>query len=158
VTKATPIWEIDAAEWDEVLAVNLRGVFFGCRVAGAHMRENGYGRIVNLASVAGQWGRSVTGAHYAASKAGIVALTRMFAFQLAEAGVAVNAVAPGPIEGPQTRAMPPERIQAYVAANVPMKRLGQPAEVAEVVSLLASDECSFVTGATIDVNGGAVMR
>jgi 3-oxoacyl-[acyl-carrier protein] reductase len=158
LTNATPIWEIDVAEWDDVLAVNLRGVFFGCRVAATHMRENGYGRIVNLASIAGQWGRSITGAHYAASKAGILALTRMFAFQLGETGVTVNAVAPGPIDSPQTRAMPPERIRAYVDANLPVKRLGQPSEVAEVVRLLASEECGFVTGATFDVNGGAVMR
>lgn len=158
VTKATPIWEIELEEWDEVLAVNLRGVFFGCRVAGEHMRNAGYGRIVNMASLAGQWGRSLTGAHYTASKAGIIALTRTFAFQLADSGVTVNAVAPGPIEGPQTRAMPPARLQDYVETNLPLRRLGQPDEIADLVCFLASDRAGFMTGVTVDANGGALMR
>ena len=99
-TEATPFFEIDPEEWDDVLATNLRGAYFGCRVAGRHMQERGSGRIVNLASLAGQWGRSLTGVHYAASKAGIVALTRFAATTLAQQGVTVNAVAPGPIDGP----------------------------------------------------------
>ena len=108
-TVARPFLEIDQTEWDDVLATNLRGTYFGCRVAGRHMCERGHGRIVNLASVAGQWGRSLTGVHYAASKAGIVAVTRVAAATFAPHGVTVNAIAPAAIEGPRVAAMPAGR-------------------------------------------------
>jgi 3-oxoacyl-[acyl-carrier protein] reductase len=156
-TSATGIWEITAEEWDDVQAVNLRGAFFGCRAAGERMRGRG-GRIVNLVSLAGQWGRSPTGIHYAASKAGIIGLTRVFANALAAEGVTVNAVAPSVIDGPQVRAMPDERIAGYVAATIPLGRVGQPREVGDAIAFLVSDEASFITGVTLDVNGGALMR
>ena len=156
-TSASTVWEITAAEWDEVLAVNLRGTFFGCRVAGETMRDAG-GRIVNLASLAGQWGKSPTGAHYAASKAGIISVTRVFAQQLAPFGVTVNAVAPAAIDSPQVRAMPPDRIATYVEQTVPLGRLGAPDEIAETIAFVVSPGAAFMTGATIDVNGGALMR
>src|SRR5262249_57304612 len=95
-----PFFEIEEAEWDEVQAVNLRGVFLGCRIAGRLMRERGSGRIVNLSSLAGQAGSLVNGAHYSASKAGILALTKVAARELAPYGVTVNAVAPAAIDGP----------------------------------------------------------
>lgn len=157
-TAATPIWEITQEEWDDVLATNLRGVFFGCRVAGERMRDGEGGRIINLASLAGEWGRSPTGIHYAASKAGIIGVTRVFANVLAREGVTVNAVAPATIEGPQVQAMPSEQIRLYVDQNVPVGRLGQPFEVAELIAFMASDAAGFITGATYDVNGGALMR
>jgi 3-oxoacyl-[acyl-carrier protein] reductase len=156
-TEATPFFEIDPQEWDDVLTTNLRGAYFGCRVAGGHMRERGSGSIVNLASLAGQWGRSITGVHYAASKAGIVALTRFAATALAPHGVTVNAVAPGPIDGPSVAAMPPGQVAAYVE-QIPARRLGRPEEVAALVAFLASDESGFATGATYDLNGGMLMR
>jgi 3-oxoacyl-[acyl-carrier protein] reductase len=156
-TSATSIWEITAEEWDDVQAVNLRGAFFGCRVAGERMRARG-GRIVNVVSLAGQWGRSPTGIHYAASKAGIVGLTRVFANALAGDSVTVNAVAPSVIDGPQVRAMPADRIARYVEATIPLGRVGQPREVGDAIAFLVSDEASFITGATLDVNGGALMR
>jgi 3-oxoacyl-[acyl-carrier protein] reductase len=156
-TQAAPFLEIDPADWDDVLATNLRGTYFGCRVAGRHMQERGSGRIINLASLAGQWGRSITGAHYAASKAGIVAVTRFAATALAPHGVTVNAIAPGPIDGPSVAAMPPETVEAY-AKQIPVQRLGQPEEVAALAAYLASEESGFTTGATYDVNGGMVMR
>ena len=156
-TEAAPFLEIEPEEWDDVLATNLRGTYFGCRVAGRHMQERGSGRIVNLASLAGQWGRSITGAHYAASKAGIVALTRFAAIALAPHGVTVNAIAPGPIEGPSVAAMPPETVAAY-AQQIPVQRLGRPDEVAALAAFLVSEESGFVTGATYDVNGGMLMR
>lgn len=157
-TAATPVWEIHRDEWNEVFSVNALGTFFGCRVAGAHMRESGFGRIVNVASLAGQWGQSPTGAHYAASKAALISLTRVFAHELAGSGVTVNAVSPAAIETPQVLAMPADRIQAYVDSAIPARRLGTPAEVAATVAFLASEEGGFITGATIDVNGGALMR
>lgn len=156
-TEARPFLEIDPAEWDDVLATNLRGTFFGCRVAGRHMCDRGSGCIVNLASLAGQWGRSLTGAHYAASKAGIMAVTRYAAMAFAPRGVTVNAIAPAAIEGPAVAAMPREQMEAY-AAQIPVGRLGQPHEVAALAAFLASDEAGFVTGATYDVNGGLLMR
>jgi 3-oxoacyl-[acyl-carrier protein] reductase len=157
-TAATPLWEISREEWDDVLATNLRGIFFGCRLGGERMRESGFGRIVNLASIAGQWGRGLTGGHYAASKAGIVGLTRLFAIELAPLGVTVNAVAPAAIDGPAVQAMPADRIAAFVESNIPVRRLGRPEEVADLVAFLASDRAGFITGATIDINGGALMR
>jgi 3-oxoacyl-[acyl-carrier protein] reductase len=154
---ARSFWEIDPDEWDDVMAVNLRGVVAGCRAAGAIMREAKWGRIVNLASLAGQQGGINGGAHYAASKAGIVVLTKLVAAELAGSGVTVNAVAPAAIQGPIMDAMPAERREA-IAAQVPVGRAGRPEEVAATVAFLASERAAFITGTTIDVNGGLFMR
>lgn len=156
-TVARSFWAIEPDEWDDVLAVNLRGVLFGCQVLGAHLRDRGAGRIVNLASLAGQAGGLLTGAHYAASKAGIVVLSKVVASELAGHGVTVNAVAPAAISGPAADAMPPDRLAAAVE-RIPVGRLGTPDEVAETVAFLCSDAAAFITGATIDVNGGLLMR
>jgi 3-oxoacyl-[acyl-carrier protein] reductase len=155
---STPFWEITREEWDEVFSVNLRGAYFGCRVLGEHMRDFGFGRIVNIASLAGQWGKSPTGVHYAASKAGLIGLTRVVATEFAPYGVTVNAVAPAAIDGSAVQAMPSKQIRSYVERTIPVGRLGEPAEVGELVAFLASDSAGFVTGATFDINGGALMR
>jgi 3-oxoacyl-[acyl-carrier protein] reductase len=156
-TEIRSFWEIDPDEWDDVLATNLRGTYLGVRVLGAGMRERGAGRIVNLASIAGQNSRAVTGVHYATSKAAIVALTRHAASELAGTGVTVNAIAPAAIDGPMVASVAPERIQAMLQ-TIPVGRLGRPEEVAAAVAYLVSDEAAFVTGATLDVNGGMLMR
>ncbi len=156
-TEFGSFWEVDLAEWDDVLATNLRGTYLGCRVVGTQMRERGAGRIVNLASVAGQRGASATGVHYAASKAAIVALTRHAATALAPAGVTVNAVAPAAIDGPMVSLVAPEQVEAMVK-TIPVGRLGRGEEVAAAVAYLASEAAGFVTGATLDVNGGMLMR
>ncbi|OJY33878.1 MAG: short-chain dehydrogenase [Rhizobiales bacterium 65-9] len=157
LTISKSVWDIDAKEWDDVLAVNLRGVFFGCRAAGRHMRERGAGRIINLSSLAGQRGGTVAGAHYSASKAGIIALTKVFAQELASSGVTVNAIAPAAIEGPMTKVMPADKVQAMARA-IPAGRLGRDSEVGAAAVYLASDEAGFVTGSTLDINGGLFMR
>jgi len=156
-TELRSFWEIDVEEWDDVLATNLRGTYLGCRVVGEVLRERGAGRIVNLASVAGQASRAVTGVHYATSKAAIVALTRHAATELAPHGVTVNAVAPAAIDGPMVASVPEERLETMLRA-IPLGRLGRPEEVAALVSFLLSDESGFTTGATFDVNGGLLMR
>lgn len=156
-TVSRPLWEIPVDEWDEVLATNLRSVFLAIQVAAPGMRERGWGRIVNMASLAGQQGGAVAGAHYAASKAGIVVLTKIAAADLAADGVTVNAVAPAAISGPIMDAIPQERVEA-LAARIPVGRVGRPGEVAEMVAYLASEEAGYVTGATFDINGGLLMR
>jgi 3-oxoacyl-[acyl-carrier protein] reductase len=156
-TAIRSLWEISPDEWDDVLAINLRGAFFGCRIAGAHMRERRRGRIVNLSSIAGQQGSLATGAHYACSKASILVLTRIFAQELAPFSVTVNAIAPSAISGPAVASAPPEKIAA-ILDSVPLRRLGDPGDVASAVLYLASDGAGYVTGATLDINGGRLMR
>lgn len=156
-TAIRSLWEIPAEEWDDVLTVNLRGVFFGCRIAGAHMRERRRGRIVNLSSIAGQQGSLATGAHYAASKAGILVLTRIFAQELAPFAVTVNAIAPSAISSPAVESAPPEKVAA-IRNSVPLGRLGDPDDVAAAVIYLSSEGASYVTGTTLDINGGRLMR
>ena len=156
-TISRSLWEIDAAEWDDVLAVNLRGVLFGCQIAGPHMEDQGWGRIINLASIAGQQGGLISGAHYAASKAGILVLTKIAAKALAASGVTVNAIAPAAISGPIMDALP-VKVRAGLPAAIPVGRVGSPEEVAATAAFLASEDAGFITGATIDVNGGLFMR
>lgn len=152
------VWDIPASEWDAVMATNLRSVFFGCRIAGRHMRGRaGGGRIINMASIAGQRGGTATGAHYAASKAGILVLTKIFAQELAAAGVTVNAIAAAAIAGPMVDAVEPQK-RAALERSIPVGRFGQGSEVAAAALYLASDAAAFVTGATLDVNGGLLMR
>jgi 3-oxoacyl-[acyl-carrier protein] reductase len=158
MTMTTPVMQISPEEFDRVLSLNTRSVFVGCQVFGAHMAAAGYGRIVNMASLAGQNGGTATGAHYAASKGAIVTLTKIFAKELAAGGVTVNAIAPGPIESPAVRAaVPAERMEGLLA-NIPVKRLGDADFLGDLVVQLARPEAYFTTGATWDVNGGLFMR
>jgi len=158
VTVAKPVLEITPDEFDAVLAVNLRGTFIGSQVLGRYFKERGYGRIVNIASLAGQNGGTATGAHYAASKGGILTLTKVFARDLAAFGVTVNAVAPGPLDLPSVHRTVPAAKLAELVKTIPAGALGDPAFVADIVVRLAAPEAGFTTGATWDINGGLFMR
>jgi 3-oxoacyl-[acyl-carrier protein] reductase len=150
--------EITESEWDQVLAINLKGAFFFCQAALPHLRQSGQrGRIVNVASVAGQMGGLAVGAHYAASKAGLIGLSKSLARAVAADGVTVNCVAPGTTETDLIASWP-EAGRASIQAQLPLGRFAQPDEVAETVCFLISDRAAFITGATLDVNGGLLMR
>lgn len=158
LTRTTPLFEISDEEFDAVTAVALKGTFLGCQVLGTHMREHGYGRIVNMASLAGQNGGSATGAHYAASKGGIITLTKVFARDLAASGVTVNAISPGPQDLDSVRdLLPPDKLEAVVQ-TIPVGALGDPDYVARLVALLTDPQSTSATGATFDVNGGLYLR
>lgn len=158
VTKAQPVLDIPPAEFNAIMTINAGGTFTGCQVLGRYFKDKGYGRIVNMASLAGQNGGTATGAHYAASKGAILTLTKVFARDLAGTGVTVNAIAPGPMDTPAVhRVVPADKLPGLIA-NIPAGDLGDPAFVAQIIVLLASPEAAFVTGATWDVNGGLFMR
>lgn len=158
VTKATPVLEITPEEFDWVSQVNQRGTFMSCQIFGQYMAQKGYGRVINLSSLAGQNGGTATGAHYAASKGAISTLTKIFAKQFAAQGVTVNAIAPGPMDSPMVHSVVgAERMPQFID-NIPVKQLGSMQFIAQTVGLLASPDAAFVTGATWDINGGLFMR
>jgi len=150
--------ETTAAQFDEVINVNLRSVLFGCQVFGQYFADRKAGRIVNIASLAGQNGGSATGAHYAAAKGGVITLTKVFARDLAAAGVTVNAISPGPLDLPIVhQSVPADRLQAVIA-NIPVGKLGSASYVADAAVLLAAEHAYFANGACWDINGGLFMR
>lgn len=143
------------ADWDAVLAVNLSGPFNCMAALMPRMRERGWGRVINVASVVGKTGIVGT-PYYAAVKAGLMGLTRSAAAEFARRGVTVNAVAPGYIQTRMTDVLP-EKIKAELQSRIPLGRLARPEEVSDVVVFLASGAASYITGASIDVNGGFWM-
>jgi 3-oxoacyl-[acyl-carrier protein] reductase len=150
--------EITDEEWDRVLAINLRGAFACSQVALPHLRRSGrQGRIINIASVAGQMGGVAVGAHYVASKAGLIGLTKSLARLLAPDGVTVNCVSPSTTATDLTADWS-EATKAHLAAQIPIGRFAHPEEIANAVAFLASDQAAFITGATLDVNGGLYLR
>ena len=153
---ATPIDRIEPDEWDRIQAVNLRGVFLVAQAALEVMMPRRSGRIVTIASLAGQTGGLAAGASYAASKAGVAALTKSIARFAGPHGITANCVNPGIIDTPLIAGWPAEVLERTVA-QTPLGRVGRPEEVAAVVVMLASDAASFVHGAHVDVNGGLFM-
>jgi len=149
--------EITQEDWDKMMAINLRGEFLCAQRAAREMAKNKWGRIINIASVAsGQVGVGIAGgAHYTASKGGIIGMTETLAIEWASLGINVNAIGPGAIDTPMVAAaqMPKDAMDAMLA-RVPMKRIGKPEEVSAAVVFLASEEASYVTGATFYVDGG----
>lgn len=158
ITAAKPVLDITPDEFDFVMGVNVRGTFIGCQVFGRLFKEAGYGRIVNIASLAGQNGGTATGAHYAASKGAIVTLTKVFARDLATFGITVNAIAPGPLDLPSVRRTVPADKLPGIIAGIPVGALGDPSFIADIAVHLAEPKAAFVTGATWDANGGLYMR
>jgi 3-oxoacyl-[acyl-carrier protein] reductase len=142
-------------DWERVLKVNLSGTFFFTRAVARYMMKGRYGRIVNIASIIGLGGNAGQ-ANYAASKAGIIALTKSCAKELASRSIRVNAIAPGFIETPMTAALPQEAKDNYLK-TIPLGRFGKPEDVARVVVFLASDDSAYITGQVLVVDGGMVM-
>ena len=157
VLRPTRVADIPEDEWDFVVDVNLKGTFLCSQAVLAPMQSAGWGRIVNLSSTAGKNISTVGGAHYTAAKAGILGFTRHLAKEVAADGITVNAVCPGLIDTEMVRATIDEpRAKAY-AESFPISRLGQPSEVAELIAFLTSDRASYITGASLDINGGDLM-
>jgi 3-oxoacyl-[acyl-carrier protein] reductase len=146
------LWECTPEEWQQVLQVNLFGVFLCCRVLVPKMIEQGYGRIVNIASIAGKEGNP-NASHYSATKAGVIALTKSLAKETARTGVIVNCITPAVIETEILKQVTQEHID-YMLAKIPMGRFGLKEEAAALVAWLCSSECSFSTGAVFDLSGG----
>jgi 2-dehydro-3-deoxy-L-rhamnonate dehydrogenase (NAD+) len=150
--RAAPLWEQTDEDWQRAIAVNLTGVFQCCRAVVPHMRSRNYGRIVNIASIAGKEGnpRMVP---YSATKAGVIALTKSLGKELATEGICVNAVTPAVVHTPILDQLTPEQV-SYMTQRIPMGRTGRPEEIAAVVHFLASPDCSFVTAQCYDASGG----
>jgi len=150
--RAAPLWEQTDEDWHQVMAINLTGVFYCCRAVIPHMRERRYGRIVNVASIAGKEGNPNMTA-YSASKAGVIGFTKALAKEVALDGICVNAVTPAVVRTPILEQLTPAQIE-YMTSRIPMRRTGTPEEIAAVVHFLASPDCSFVTGQVYDASGG----
>ena len=146
------VWDYPPFDWQQVINVNLNGLFFCCREVVPHMRERNYGRIVNIASVAGKDGNPNASA-YSASKAAVIALTKSLGKELADTGVRVNCVTPAAVKTAIFDQMSPEHI-AFMLSKIPMGRFGTPEEVAAMVAWLCTEDCSFSTGAVFDLSGG----
>jgi len=157
-SKVVALMDITGEQFDQVINVNLRSVLFGCQVFGQYFADLGVGRIVNIASLAGQNGGSATGAHYAAAKGGVITLTKVFARDLAAKGVTVNAISPGPMDLPIVHESVPKDKLAAVIARIPVGKLGSAQYIADAAVLLSADNAYFATGACWDVNGGLFMR
>ena len=142
----------DPNEWRRVININLNGTFICCREIIADMVDNKYGRIVNIASVAGKEGNP-NAAHYSASKSGVITFTRSLGKELAETGVLVNCITPAVIETEMLSQVSDEH-KAYMVSKIPMGRMGQPSEVAALICWLSSKECSYSTAAAFDLSGG----
>ena len=150
--RAAPTWEQSNADWHRVMDININGPFYMCRAVLPLMRAKNYGRIVNIASIAGKEGNPNMAA-YSASKAAVIGLTKCIAKEVATEGICVNSVAPAVVRTKILEQLTPAQVE-YMVQRIPMKRTCEPEEVAAVVHFLASRDCSFVTGQCYDVSGG----
>jgi len=153
ITGATaPVHEFPVDSWERVIDINLNGLFYCCRAVIPHMLANGYGRIVNVASVAGKEGNPNASA-YSASKAGVIGFTKSLGKELAGKGIIANALAPATFESPILDQLPQSQVD-YMRSKIPMGRLGEAEENAAMILFMASEECSFTTASTFDTSGG----
>ena len=153
ITGATaPVHEYPIESWQRVIDINLNGMFYCCRAIVPFMLQNGYGRIVNIASVAGKEGNPNASA-YSASKAGVIGLTKSLGKELAMKNVIANCITPATFESPILEQLPQSQVD-YMRSKIPMGRLGEVTEVAAMVCFMASEECSFTTASTFDISGG----
>jgi len=153
ITGATaPVWEFPIESFQRVVDINLNGLFYCCREVVPHMLANGYGRIVNVASVAGKEGNPNASA-YSASKAGVIGFTKSLGKELAGKGVIANALTPATFESPILEQLPQSQVD-YMRSKIPMGRLGEVEESAAMICFMASEECSFTTASTFDTSGG----
>lgn len=157
VLRPTKVIDIEEDEWDMVMAVNLKGTYLCSRAVLPAMRRSKWGRIVNFSSTAGKNHSTIGGAHYTAAKAGILGFSRHLAKEEAAHGITVNSVCPGLIQTEMVRNTISEQQSLQFAQSFPIRRLGRPDEVAELVAFLASDRAAYITGASLDINGGDLM-
>ena len=154
---STALADMEEEEWDLVIDVNMKGTYLFTRAVLPVMKQAGWGRIVNFSSTAGKAVSTLGGPHYTAAKAGILGLTRAAAKEFAPYGITVNAVCPGLVNTEMVQQnVAPERLEAYLA-SFPISRICDPSEVAELVAFLASDRAAYITGASLDINGGDLM-
>jgi acetoacetyl-CoA reductase len=155
ITVDKTVRKMTVEDWHAVLRVNLSGAFYMTKAVLDHMLERGFGRIVNISSLVGETG-SVGQANYAASKSGLVGLTKSLALETARKGITVNCVSPGFIDTDMVAAIPQEVLDKFIA-NIPMRRLGHPREIAHAVRFLLQDDAAYITGSVLAVNGGMEM-
>ena len=152
----TPLEKISEEEWDRVIDVNLKGTFLCSQAVLRVMMTQKSGKIVNIASVSGKVGGILAGAHYSASKAGVICLTKSLALRLAPYQVNVNAIAAGPLKSQMTEAFPSDK-RTKLAQSIPLGNFGEPEDMANAVLFLVSDKAKYITGEILDVNGGLLM-
>jgi NAD(P)-dependent dehydrogenase (short-subunit alcohol dehydrogenase family) len=150
--RAVPLEQVTDRDWDEMMRVDLRSVFLGCQAVIGGMKARRYGRIINVASIAGKEGNPNM-VPYSTAKAGVIGFTKSLAKEVAAYGVYVNAIAPAVIETPILQQLTREQVE-YMVQRIPLGRTGQPHEVAALIAWLASDEASFTTGQCLDISGG----
>jgi len=156
ISEIKKIEEINENDWDRIMDINLKGVFFYSQLVFNHMKKRKTGRIINMASQAGTTGGFFIGAHYSTSKSGVISLTKTFAKVGAPFGILVNGVSPGLVETDMVKTFP-DKIRKDLVGKIPLNRMAEPEEIANVVTFLASDDASYITGANISVNGGMLM-
>jgi 3-oxoacyl-[acyl-carrier protein] reductase len=152
-----PLEEIPESDWDLIMDVNLKGVFLFSKNVLPILREKKYGKIINMASSAGRSVSELGGAHYTASKAGVIGLTRHSASEYAQYGININSICPGLVETPMIREEASEDKLNHWLSQIPLGRFSKPEEAADLVLFLASEESKYITGATIDFNGGSLL-
>lgn len=152
ITRDSLLMEMEEDHWDQVMDVNLKGVFLCCKYGAKLMSQKEYGKIINISSASGQMG-NIGQVNYAASKGGVISITKTLAKELARYKINVNAVAPGFIKTPMTQTVP-EKVEKYLIGQIPLRRAGEPEEIANAVAFLASDMSSYITGQILSINGG----